>query len=114
MTKLNFARDVQGFNSYAPEFSANKFSATLAAAGNDTITVPSSFTNWVAGFSYQAASNIWVSVNGTAAAPAGATFAATSSQFVPGSLKVKAGDTINIKNTGAAAADVGVILYVIS
>ena len=115
-TVLNFQNDVKGYNSYAPAFSADKFSATLAAGGNATITVPANtnYTHWVVGFSYSAGANIWVSVDGTAAGPAGATFASTTSQLLPGALAVVTGDTINVKNTGAGSSDVGAVFYAIS
>lgn len=115
-TLLNFQNDIKGYNSYAPAFSQDKFSATLASGGNATITVPahSNYTKWVVAFSYQPGSNIWLSVDGTAAAPAGATFASTTSQLLPGSLAVNTGDTINILNNGAGNADVGAVFYAIS
>lgn len=112
MTQLNFGRDVQGFNAYAPNFSDKTFSVALAAAGNSTVTVPSSTQNWIAAFSYQPGSDIWVALNTSAAAPVGGTFAANSSELLPGSRKVKAGDTINFYNNGASTADIGVMLYV--
>lgn len=112
---LNFQNDVKGYNSYAVQFSQDKFSATLAAGGNATVTVPAhqNYTKWVVSFSYTPGANVWVSVDGTAAAPAGATFASTTSQLLPGALSVVTGDTINIINTGASSADVGVIFYAI-
>lgn len=115
-TLLNFQNDVKGYNSYAPQFSTDKFSATLAAGGNATITVPAhaNYTHWVVSFSYAAGANIWVSVDGTAAAPAGATFTSTTSQLLPGALAVNTGDTINVLNSGAGSADVGAVFYAIS
>ncbi len=117
-TKLNFARDVQGYNSFAPPVSTNMFSATLAAAGNATITLPTNALSWIVAFSYQPGSDIWVRFNGTAAAPAGATFAATTSELNPGVRVVSAfkadgttAATINILNNGASSADIWVGLY---
>jgi hypothetical protein len=111
---LNFGRDVQGYNSFAASKADAKFSATLASAGNASFTVPSNYENWIVSFSFQPGSEVWVSINGTAAAPAGATFASTNSELLPGSRTVQAGDVINILNTGAGDADVGVSLYAIS
>ncbi|TAL08497.1 MAG: hypothetical protein EPO02_12745 [Nitrospirae bacterium] len=117
-TKLNFARDVQGYNAFAPPVSTNMFSATLAAGGNASITLPVNALSWIVAFSYQPGSDIWVRFNGTAAAPAGATFAATTSELNPGVRVVSAfkadgttAATINILNNGAASADVWVGLY---
>lgn len=112
--KLAFQRDIQGYNAYAPLQSTDMYSATLAAAGSSTITVPSNFKNWIAAFSYQAAGDMWVSVGHTAAGPVGATFASTTSQLQPGALSVQAGQVISIKNNGTGSSDVGVALYAIS
>jgi hypothetical protein len=111
---LNFGRDVQGFNTFAANAADAKFSATLAAAGSDDFTVPSTYTNWIVSFSFQPGSNVWVSINGSAAAPAGATFAATDSELLPGSRVVKAGDIIDFLNNGTDSADIGVSLYATS
>lgn len=112
--KLNFGRDIQGYNAYAPMQSTDKYSATLAAGGHATVTVPSNFQNWIAAFSYQAAGDMWVSVGGTAAGPAGATFASTTSQLQPGALSVQAAQVIDIKNNGSGSSDVGVVFYAVS
>lgn len=113
-TKLEFGRDVQGYNAFAPIPATDRFSATLASGGHDTVTVPSNFQQWIVNFSYQPGSDIWVAYNGTAAAPAGATFASTTSELLPGSRFAKAGDTFNLLNNGVASADVGVTMYAIS
>lgn len=117
MAQLNFARDVQGFNTFAPPPSDNKYSATIAAAGNATITLPTSVERWIVSFSYQPGSNVWVAYNNSAAAPAGATFASTNSELLPGSrvFNSKKSDgtaaTINLLNNGSSSADIGVVLY---
>lgn len=113
-TKLNFGTDIQGYNTFAPPVSTDKYSATLAASGNSTITVPSNFTNWIVSFSFQPGADIWVAYNTNAAAPVGATFASTNSELLPGSRTLLKGTTINLLNNGSGIADVGVILYAIS
>lgn len=113
-TYLNFGRDIQGYNAYAPKQSTDKFSATIAAGGHATITVPSNFQNWIIGFSYQPGSVIWVSVDGTAAPPGGATFTSTTSQLLPGALSVTKAQVIDIYNNGTGSADIGAVLYAIS
>lgn len=117
-TKLNFGRDIQGYNAYAPAVATDKYSATLAAAGNATITLPKTAASWIVSFSYQPGSDVWVAYNTSAAAPAGATFAATSSELLPGSRTLNSvqangttATTINLLNNGTASADIGVILY---
>jgi hypothetical protein len=117
-TKLNFGRDQQGYNAYAPPPAADKYSATIASAGNATITLPGNAQSWVVSFSFQPGSDIWVAYNASAGAPAGATFASTASELLPGARLLPAfrndgitATTINIFNNGPANADVGVILY---
>ena len=119
-TKLNFGRDVQGYNAFAPAPSTDKYSATLAAGGNATITLPSNVAQWVVSFSYQPGSNIWVAYNTSAAAPAGATFASTSSELLPGARILPSlqnngtsPTTINLLNNGTGSADIGVTLYAV-
>jgi len=110
-TKLGFGRDIQGFNTFARAPSTNKFSATLAAGVHSTITVPSSAQNWIAYFSYETpTANVWVAINGTAAVPAGGTFAASTSERNPAEYLLKAGDVIDAISADATV-DVGVALY---
>ena len=113
MTMLNFGRDIQGMNAYAPQLSDTMYSASLLSGTDDDLTVPSSHANWIAVFSYQPGAAFWVSVNDTANNPAGATFAATTSFLLPAQLQVKAGDTISVQNNAATTQDVGVALYAI-
>lgn len=111
---LQFAVDVTGFNSYAPPDSSVKFSATLTNGSADSITVPSNYQVWVVAFSIQPGSNVWVDFTGaTAAIPAGATFAATTSNLNPGQRTVYAGDTISLI-TNNATSDVGVEFWPVS
>lgn len=117
-TKLNFGRDSQGYNAYAPAPAGDKYSATLAAGGNSTITLPGNAQSWIVSFSYQPGADIWVAYNASAAAPAGSSFATTSSELLPGARTLPAfqnngttATTINLFNNGAGTADVGVILY---
>jgi hypothetical protein len=111
---LQFGRDVQGYNAYAPATANFKYSAALLSAGHDSITVPSEYTNWIVSFSYEPGAIIWVSIDGTAAAPVGNTFAATDSELLPAQRTVKSGQVIDIYNHGSNIADVGVSLYAIS
>lgn len=119
--QVNFARDVQGYNTFAAPVSGDMYSANLLAGGNSTITLPTNANRWIVSFSFQPGSDCWVRVNGTAAAPAGNTFASITSELNPGSRIVSAfkpdgvtANTINILNNGAGATDVGVVLYAVT
>lgn len=116
--KLSFGRDVQGYNAYAPAPSGDKYSATLTTGSNSTITLPTNVPAWIVSFSYQPGADIWVNYNANAAAPAGATFASTTSELLPGARLLpalqndgKTATTINFLNNGSGSADISVILY---
>lgn len=113
-TQLNFGKDVQGYNAYAPVSADDKWSATLTNGSATSITVPSNFQNWIAAFSYQPGSDVWVDFSGaTAAVPAGATLASTTSELLPATRHVQAGSKISMI-TDNTTADVGVMLYAVT
>jgi hypothetical protein len=114
---------VKGVNGFGrkPPASGSTFSITLAGATVKTLTVPSSSamgtinaantSSFLAIFGYAAATEFWVSVNGTAAVPVGANFAASTSELLPGAYVVKAGDVIQAIST--AGGDMSVSFYAI-
>lgn len=88
-TTLIFGRDGQGYNAYAPYPSTDKFSATLTSGSAATVNVPQNASTWIVAFSYQPGTNVWVDFSGaTAVIPAGATFAATTSELNPGARSI--------------------------
>jgi len=110
---LQFGRDVQSYNAYAPSPSTVKYSATLAAGGATSITVPSSFPAWIVSFRYFP-NDVWVDVSGaTAIVPVGATLAATTSELNPASLTLVAGTNISMI-TSQTSADVSVVMWPVS
>ncbi len=86
------------------------FSATLVNGDNESVTVPSTYENWIIGVSYQPGTSTYMSVNGTAAEPAGGTFVATTSELNPPVRRVVAGDIVDFL-TVSATADVTVSLW---
>lgn len=117
-TQLFFAKDIQAQNAYAPIPSTDIYTATLVNGAAASITLPTTETFWIVSFSYQPGASVWVDFSGTtAAAPVGATFAASSSELNPGARLVKstAGDnataaTISLLTTNASTG-VSVALY---
>jgi hypothetical protein len=114
MTVLNFGRDVQGYNAYAPSPSTNKYSANLSVGVASSITVPSNFQTWIVAFSYQPGTDVWVDFSGAIAiAPVGGTFSSTTSELLPGARTVQGGSTISVI-TSSATSEVGIVLYAVS
>ena len=122
-TPFSMTRDINGYNGFGLAFSLDKYSATITTGVDTTVTVPSggplgsgtsttTTHRYLAIFSYEPGSNVWVSVNATAAVPAGGTFAATTSELLPTARYVTSGDILHFI-TGDTTADVGVTFYVL-
>lgn len=112
MSTMNLVKDVKGFNTYALPFceAGFKYSVTLPTSSAITLTIPYGYTTYVAIFSYEAGANIWIANNATAAMPAGATFAATTSERNPAARQVNPGDVLSVI-TGDTGVEMGVTLY---
>jgi hypothetical protein len=101
-------------NDFAQVQSKLKYSARLAATTNTQTTVPSSSPRYKAVITVESGGDVWFSVNNTAAAPAGASFAATNSELITGSKEfcreVKAGDVLNFFSL-TADVDTSIVYY---
>ena len=112
-TFFTMTRDINGFNGFGLPFTVNAISGVLVATVAQSITVPSSYPNWIAVFSYTPGTEVWVDNITTALAPAGA-FSATTSELNPSARAVKAGSTISFITNDASSPVVSVLFYVAS
>lgn len=121
-TKFSLVRDINGYNGFGLAFSDTKYSATVAQATDTTLNVPNGGCfgsgrstveqKYLAVFSYQPGSSVWVAINATAAVPAGASFAVVSSELNPTARLVTESDVIHFI-TADSSATVGVCFYVL-
>lgn len=122
-TQYKLQKDVAGYNGFGLQFSDQKYSATLAATTDTTLTVPSSgsigaplnnINKFLAVIQVTANLSVYCAVNATAEVPAGATFALTTSDLIVGSeyyaREVKAGDVLHFM-AAEADTDVCVMFY---
>lgn len=119
-TKFSMTRDINGYNGFGLKPSDTNINATLAASTDTSFTVPGSSaiggsnyqtkSLWLAIFSIDPGDSVWVSINSVAAAPAGSSFALTSSFLNPAGLELQEGDVIHCFTTGTDV-DVSIRFY---
>lgn len=122
-TKFSMTRDINGYNGFGLKPSDTNISATLTASTDTTFTVPGSAAigstnyqtkaSWLAIFSIDPGDSIWVSINAAASAPAGSTFAATTSFLNPAGVELQQGDVIHCFTT-ETGVNVSVRFYSLS
>lgn len=90
------------------------YTASLAATTDTTLTVPGVAPRYKVLIKCETGSQVWVALNGTAAVPAGGSFAASTSELLtnatPICREVKAGDVLHFY-TATASTDVGVTFF---
>lgn len=122
-TQYKLQKDVAGYNGFGLPPSDLKYSASLAATTDTTLTVPSSgsmgaplnqVNRFIAIIQVKANASVWLAVNATAAVPAGTSFATTTSDLIIGgeyyAVEVKAADVLHFY-APAATTDVMVKFY---
>jgi hypothetical protein len=101
-------------NDFGQPFATLKYSASLAATTDTTLTVPGDAPKYRALIKVETNGLVWVALNATAAVPAGGTFAATTSELITDDRTlcryVKAGDVLHFYTAGSGI-DVSVVLY---
>lgn len=116
---LNFGRDVQGQNAYAPQFAWDTYSTTLTNGNVTNITVPTNYAQWIVNFTFQQGTDVWVAWTPAGMAPNQAQAPVSNDDFIftfsnlnPASRTVFAGDTLSFITVNATA-DVGICFYVV-
>lgn len=111
-TLYNFIRDAGGYNGCALIPSDQIWTANLAAATATPLLVPSDASNYVVYINIEPAKSVWMATSGTAAIPAGATFAKENSFLINGNYNpnpafmVKGGSTLSFISTAGTAISV--------
>lgn len=105
VTNYNVYRYTEGVNGFSLPLSNTVFSAKLAANTEQTVTAPLGAANGVLAqvknkfiALVSPTSPVWVNNNATAAVPAGASFASTTSRLLPtgeSGIYCKAGDVLH-------------------
>lgn len=112
---LAMTRDVNGYVAFGVQFTPLNWDTTLAANVAQSATVPNnpSSTNnvWLAIFSFEKGTDVYVANNATATV-AGGSFAQTPSQLNPTPRQVNGGDVLSFI-TADTSAVVGVSYYAV-
>ena len=111
ISHVNATRDVAGNNLFGLPFSKFLFNSTLSIGAEQTLDIPGDTAKWLAIFSYQPGSSVWVANNETAAS-AGGSFASTDSELNPVAREVKAGDQLHFITPDTSVL-IGVSLHAI-
>lgn len=111
-TQLLLVRDQAGENTFGIKPPDTIKNTTLSAGVEQNFTVPTTANVWLAVFSPEKGSDVFVAVNDTAALP-GSSFADSTSFQNPGSWQVNSGNTISMI-TNDTTVFVSVAFYAIS
>ncbi len=121
-TLYNLNPSLNSVNGFGLPFCEDTYTSTLGAGTEATLTVPgfnaigipsaTTYNKFIAVFSYEAAKNVYVALNATAAVPAGNSFAASTSELNPPAKLVKTGDVIHVI-CADASTDISIALYAV-
>lgn len=125
-TLYKIQNDIAGYNGFGLPVSDTKFTASLAATTDTTLAVPNGtamgmplnqVNRFLAIISVESGGNVYFAVNAAAAVPAGATFAASTSELIVGgqyfAREVLATDVLHFF-TATAGTDVSVTFYALN
>lgn len=109
-TKFLLGKDVNGNVDYSLAPCSLTYTATLASEMESTLTVPTSYGVWKVLFSIEDGANVWIAYDATSAAPAGSTFATSTSELNPKIRYVNGGTVIHAV-TNSTTANISISLY---
>ena len=112
-TNMNITRDVAGNATFGLPFALFKYDTTLVTSVEQTLTIPGAYKKYLAIFSIEPGTSLWIASDDNTATLPGAAFAATDSELNPVAREVKADEILHFI-TGNATAVLGVTLYPIS
>lgn len=116
-TRFSMIRDINGYNGFGLQFSDSKYGVLLAQDVEQTLTIPVNpdgiYKNYLAIFSVEPGTNIWIALNATATYPSGAV-AAINSELNPTARYIKGdGEQILHFITSDTQARLGIVLYAV-
>lgn len=94
-TKFNMTRDVNGYNGFGIQPTYDIQGCSLTANAAQTFTVPSTYPNWIAIFSYTPGAEVFVNFTTTATVPSG-TVGAITNVLNPAGRAVAGGSTFSV------------------
>jgi len=85
----------------------------LTIGGNAAMgaAAATTYNKYIVLFSFEPGSQVWVALNEIAEAPAGASFATTTSELNPSARTVKAGDVLHFYTDDATGSVVSAVIY---
>lgn len=123
ITQYKVQKDVGGYNNFGLQVSNTKFSASLAATTDTTLTVPGGSSmgvpagrknRFLAIVTVEYGEEVWFAVNTAASPPAGGSFASTDAEQIISTQdfarEVLAGDVLHFYSV-PGNVDVSVIFY---
>lgn len=108
---FNLNRDTTGIPAYAPQFSNVIANIQLSANSEVTLTVPNDSAAYIAVFSQQTGTDLWVGYGGTAIVAPTSSFVYANYEQNPGARRVLAGSTLRFM-TPNTTSNVTVSFYV--
>lgn len=105
MTKLAMVRDINGYNTFGLMFAdVTRGVVPQAGLGEKTITVPADTSEWLAVFSFEPGTSVWVANNKSVIIPQSSDPAPVAcAEQNPGSRYVKAGDILHFATEDTSA-----------